>query len=51
VNEVALANKLLAARQPAGLLPLPQGLDLAAAYRVATLIDRQRSANGERPRG
>lgn len=52
MNEAALANDLLAARAQARLLALPAaGLDLPAAYRVATLIDQQRQAAGEQPRG
>jgi 2-oxo-3-hexenedioate decarboxylase len=49
--ESAWADALLAARAQARLLPLPEGLDLAAAYRVATLTDRQRMVGGERPAG
>lgn len=51
MNEAALAAELLAARAQARLLKLPDGLDLPAAYRVAALIDQQRQAAGEQPRG
>ena len=51
MNEAALAAELLAARAQARLLALPAGLDLPAAYRVAGLIDQQRQAAGEQPRG
>lgn len=51
MNETALAAELLAARAQARLLALPAGLDLSAAYRVAALIDQQRLAHGEQPRG
>lgn len=50
-NEATLATELLAARARARLLALPPGLDLPAAYRVAALIDQQRQAAGEQPRG
>lgn len=49
--EAALADALLAARAGATHLALPQGLDLAGAYRVSALIDARRRAGGEAPRG
>jgi 2-oxo-3-hexenedioate decarboxylase len=47
----ALAAEFLAAREQARLLPLPQGLDLPTAYRVAARIDAARIDAGEQPRG
>lgn len=51
MNEAALADALLAARLQGSLMALPEGLDLAAAYRVAAACQQRLQAAGEVPRG